>query len=277
MINYDKQLEALIKRDVRNFNAKVRRLESEGKKYLPSKVSVAELKSTYFERDDLKRRLKQLEAFSEKGAEELVTLQGGAKATKWEVRTLLSDLKYMKQYYSRRIDTYGNIIPTVLGVKQAVSYAKMGDAKYENLKVLRKSVDKDINTLEQADYNKLRRKVAGQIRRKNQQKYIFWANYFTFLDDVGYKADIDPELIERVKAKLSNIDIDEFMKLYEKEEAVLDIVDYYNIQKVRAGGFRKYKDSEGNEIDEVGNIKLLFETLDRLIDDDSNVRFDLLK
>lgn len=276
MINYDKKFNALINRDVRNFNAKVRRLEQQGLKYLPSKVSVAELKSTYFERDDLKRRLKQLEAFSEKGAEEIITLEGGAKATKWEVKTLLSDMRYMKQYYSRRIDTYGNTIPTVLGVKQDVSYAKMGDAKYENLKVLRKSVEKDITKLEQADYNKVRRSVASQIRRKNQQKYVFWANYFTFLDDVGYKADIDPELIERIKAKLSSIDIDEFMKLYEKEEAVLDLIDYYNIQKIRAGGYKK-KDKDGNGVDEVENIKRIFETLDRLIDDDSNVRFDLLQ
>lgn len=276
MINYNKQFEERINKVVRNFNAKVRRLEKEGMKYLPEKTSVAELKANYFERDSLKRRLKQLERFSTKGAEEIVTLGGGAKATKWEVNTLLSDMKYMKQYYSRKIDTYGNIIPTVLGQKQTVSYARMGDAKYENLKVLRKSLNKDINKLEQADFNKLNRKVKAQMRRKEQQKYIFWANYFTFLEDVGYKADIDPELLERVKQKLSNIDIDDFMALYENEESVLDLVDYYNIQKIRAGGFQK-PDKDGKGVDEVGAIEKIFQTLDLMIDDNSNVNYDMFK
>ena len=278
MISYDKRLESQMARDVRNFNAKVTRLEKEGKKYLPSKVSVAELKATYFERDELKRRLQQLRRFTTKGAEEIVMLGGGAKATKWEIQTLQSDLKYMKQHYSRRIDTYGNTIPTVLGVKQSVSYAKMGDAKYENLKVLRKSLNKDINKMEQADYNKFKRGVASQIKHKNRQKYIFWANYFTFLDYVGYKAEIDPELIERVKRKLENVDIDEFMKLYEKEEGVIDMVDFYNIQKTRAGGFRKTVDENGEVIqDEVADIQRIFEVLDTVIDDDSKINFDLLQ
>lgn len=277
MINYNKQFEERMNKVVRNFNAKVNRLQKEGMKYLPDKTSVAELKATYFERDSLKRRLKQLERFSTKGAEDIVELGGGAKATKWEINTLLSDMKYMKQYYSRKIDSYGNIIPSILGQKQTVSYAKMGDAKYENLKVLRKSLNKDISKLDQSDYNRLQRKVRSQIKRKEQQKYIFWANYFTFLDDVGYKADIDPELIERVKKKLEDIDIDEFMKLYEQEEGILDMVGYYNIQKVRAGGFKKYKDENGTEVDEVADIQKIFEMLDLMIDDDSNVNFDAFK
>lgn len=276
MINYNKQFEARMNKIVRNFNAKVNRLQKQGMKYLPEKTSVAELKANYFERDSLKRRLKQLERFSTKGAEDIVELGGGAKATKWQVNTLLSDMKYMKQYYSRKIDTYGNIIPTVSGQKQTVSYARMGDAKYENLKVLRKSLNKDINKLDQSDFNRLNRKVKSQIRRKEQQKYIFWANYFTFLEDVGYKADIDPELIERVKNKLSNIDIDDFMALYEHEEGVLDLVDYYNIQKIRAGGFKK-ADKDGEGLDEVGAIEKIFQTLDLMIDDDSNVNYDMFK
>lgn len=275
MINYNKQFEERMNKIVRNFNAKVRRLEKEGIKYLPDKTSVAELKANYFERDSLKRRLKQLERFSTKGAEDIIDLGGGAKATRWQVNTLLSDMKYMKQYYSRKIDTYGNIIPTIHGQKQTVSYARMGDAKYENLKVLRQSLDKNVHKLDQSEFNRFYKRVAAQMRRKEQQKYIFWANYFTFLDDVGYKADIDPELIKRVKDKLTDIDINDFMRLYEKEEAVLDLVDYYNIQKIRAGGFQK-KDENGNGVDEVGNIERIFKTLDLLIDENSNVNFDLL-
>ena len=275
MINYDKQFNARINKVIRNFNAKVRRLEAQGIKHLPDTVSVAEIKATYFERDSLKRKLKQLERFNTRGAEEIVELQGGAKATKWEIETLKSDIKYLKNYYSKKIDTYGNIIPTSLGVKQSVSYARMGDAKYENLKVLRGSLDKDITSMEQTTYNRFRRKIGAQMRRKNKQDYIFWSNYLTFLEDVGYKADIDPELIDRVKHKILEMDIKDFMELYEKEEAILDIVDYYNIQKIKAGGFSRKKNKQGYS--EVDTINELYKTLDLMIDDDFNINRDIVQ
>lgn len=275
MINYDKQFNARINKVVRNFNSKVRRLESQGIKHLPSTISVAEIKATYFERDSLKRKLKQLERFNSRGAEEIIELQGGAKATKWEIETLKSDIAYLKRYYSKKIDTYGSIIPTSLGVKQSVSYARMGDAKYENLKVLRKSLDKDITSMEQSNYNRFRQRVGAQMRRKNRQDYIFWANYLTFLEDVAYKADVDPELLDRVKNKISEMDINDFMELYEKEEAILDIVDYYNIQKMKAGGFSKKKNKQGYS--EIDTINELFKTLDLMIDDDFNINRDIVQ
>lgn len=258
MINYDKQFNAKINKVVRAFNAKVARLEKEGLKYIPQKVSVTDLKATYFERDSLKRRLKQLERFSNRGAEEIVQLAGGAKATRWELDTLKSDMTYLKKRYSNKLMDYGNTIPKVLGKPQAVSYAKMGDAKYENLKILRKSLDKDLGTLEQADYNKMRRKTASQMRRMEKQKYILWANYFTFLEDIAYKADIDPELLESIKQKLEKMDIDDFIKFFETEKAFSSIIEYYDLQKIKAGG---YSDAD------VQTVQLLFDSINQLADE----------
>ena len=258
MINYDKQFNAKINKVVRQFNAKVARLQAKGVKYAPEKISVADLKSTYFERDSLKRKLKQLERFTTRGAEEIVELGGGAKVTKWELTTLKSDMAYLKRRYSDKIESYGNTIPKIMGKPQAVSYAKMGDARYENLKVLRKSMDKDINKLEQADFNKVKRKTASQMKRLNRQKYILWANYFTFLEDVAYKADIDPELLESIKQKLEKMDVDEFIKFFETEKAFSSIIDYYDLQKLKSGG---YSDKD------VETVQLMFESINQLADE----------
>lgn len=258
MINYDKQFNAKINKVVRQFNAKVRRLQKQGIKYVPQTTSVADLKATYFERDSLKRKLKQLERFSSKGAEEIVELQGGAKVTKWELSTLKSDMAYLKRRYTDKINTYGNTVPRILGKPQAVSYAKMGDARYENLKVLRKSMDKNINSMEQADFNKMKRKTASQIKRLNRQKYILWANYFTFLEDVAYKADVDPELLEQIKQKLEKMDVDDFIKFFETEKAFSGIIDYYDLQKLKSGG---YSDKD------VETVQLMFESINQLADE----------
>lgn len=258
MINYDKQFNAKINRIVRAFNAKVKRLQNQGLKYVPERTSVADLKSTYFERDSLKRRLKQLEKFTTKGAEEIITLNKGAKITKWEYETLKSDMAYLKRYYTGRIENYGNIVPRSMGKPQAVSYARMGDAKLQNLRVLRQSHDKKLDNLEQGDLNRYKRKVRSQIKRKEQQKYILWANYFTFLDDVAYKAGIDSELLESVKEKITRMDIDKFIEFFETEKAFSKIINYYDLQKLKSDG---YSDTDINTVQD------MFKAINELADE----------
>lgn len=258
MINYDKQFNAKINKIVRAFNAKVRRLENQGLKYIPERTSVTDLKATYFERDSLKRRLKQLERFTTKGAEDIITLGKGAKITKWEYETLKSDMTYLKRYYTNRIENYGNIIPKVMGKPQAVSYAKMGDAKLQNLRVLRNSHEKKLDTMEQADLNKYRRKVRSQIKRKEQQKYVLWANYFTFLEDVAYKAGIDSELLESIKEKIGRMDIDKFIEFFETEKAFSKIINYYDLQKLKSDG---YSDTDVNTVQD------MFKSINELADE----------
>lgn len=258
MINYDKQFNNKINRVVRNFNAKVRRLEREGLKYIPDQVSVADLKSTYFDRDSLKRRLRQLERFSERGAEDIVQMSRGARATKWQIETLKSDMAYLKRQYGREIVRYGNIIPTSMGKPQAVSYARMGDPKYENLKILKKGLEKDITMMEQGDFNRFSKKVSSQIRRKERQKYILFANYFTFLEDVAYKAGIDEELLNSVKDKLYKMDIDKFVEFFETEKAFSSIIEYYDIQKLKSSGYDK-KD--------IKTVQDMFDSINQIADE----------
>ena len=258
MINYDKQFNAKINRIVRNFNAKVRRLENQGIKYLPDKVSVADLKSTYFDRDNLKRRLSQLERFSEKGAEEIVQMSKGAKATKWQIETLKSDLAYLKRQYGKEISRYGNIKPTSMGKVQAVTYAQMGDPRYENLKILKKGLEKDITQMEQGDFNRFAKKVSSQIKRKERQKYVLWANYFTFLEDVAYKAGIDEDLLNSVKDKLTKMDIDKFIEFFETEKAFSSVIEYYDIQKLKANG---YDDND------VKTVQDMFDSINQIADE----------
>lgn len=258
MINYDKKFNAHINKVVRNFNAKVRRLEQEGLRYIPEKVSVADLKSTYFDRDALKRRLAQLERFSESGAEQVIQTAGGAKVTRWELEALKEERNYLRRKYSKQMDVYGDTIPTILGKKQAVSYAKMGDAKYENYRVLKNSLEKDVTLLDQYDFNRVKKRTYAQIRRYHRQKYVLWANYFTFLEDVAFKAGIDEELLNSIKDKLARMDVDDFMRFFETEKAFSTVIDYYNLQKIKSDGY------SSTDID---TVKLMFESINEIADE----------
>ncbi len=64
---------------VKNFNAKIKRLETKfpkTKNSLPQKVSMKEMKDLIKTRADFKREINALKRFSKKGAETLVTVPG---------------------------------------------------------------------------------------------------------------------------------------------------------------------------------------------------------
>ena len=95
LIRWTKDDKQELRRVVNNFNNKIRRLEKLGRSNLPQKVSYKELVGLkdlqegeidrqIYSRKELNRTLKSLQRFTKKGAEDLVTLKGGAELTKWE-------------------------------------------------------------------------------------------------------------------------------------------------------------------------------------------------
>lgn len=237
MIEYTDSLNKQLTKAVRDFNAKVNYLTAQGNKYLPPKESVNDLKSTYYEEDMLLRKINQLERFTREGAESIVQLAGGAKTTRWQLETLKEDTEYLIRTKTKEMKTYGEIIPTVRGMRQSFKYREMGDSTYRNLEQTIKGYKKDYTQLEQADYNRFVRKMRTHIILQQRQKYIFWNNYFEFIDDVAYKADVDPELVEQLKEKLANMDVDKFKLMYDTEQQFKKILDDYNLQKKRVDGF----------------------------------------
>ena len=68
-IRYDSQLKAEIRRTVKSFNAKIRRLEAKGvtSALLPDTVSSKEIQQGITNRRELRKRLQQLQEFSSAG------------------------------------------------------------------------------------------------------------------------------------------------------------------------------------------------------------------
>lgn len=247
MIEYTDSLNKHLAKAVREFNAKVNYLTAQGNKYLPPKESVNDLKNTYYEEDMLLRKINQLERFTREGAESIVQMAGGAKTTRWQLETLKEDTEYLIRAKTKEMKTYGEIIPTVRGMRQSFRYREMGDSTYRNLEQTIKGYKKDYTKLEQADYNKFVQKMRTHMILQQRQKYIFWNNYFEFIDDVAYKADVDSKVVEELKDKLSKMDVDNFKLMYDTEQQFRKILDDYNLQKKRTEGFTA---SEKQEIQE---------------------------
>lgn len=69
-------------------------------------MTVRELKLRYTSRSQLNRELRMLERFNKEGDEALkvVETSGGAKAIKWELNYIKSNLRYAKEFYDREIE-----------------------------------------------------------------------------------------------------------------------------------------------------------------------------
>ena len=256
-------LNARLNSVVRQFNSKVKRLTNEGLKYLPEEINIEELRETYqYSPQALKRKLDILEQFTEKGAEKLVELGGGAKITEWELEALKKETRSLKQYLTREMNEYGDIIPKIGGVKQVASYAQMGDATFENLKVIRKSLDKDLNKVNQRDLNLFKKKTKNLTKRRLTQDYIFKQNYVDFVQDLYDRIkdnkmnDLDIEFIDDLVEKINSYDAHDFYDKYQEEKRMQDIRNKYATTKVIIGNF---SDTDVEEI--VKDLKFISDVL----------------
>ena len=87
-IRYDKKLNQEINRTIKNFNQKIARLEKQERELLPSKITKKDLKSSVYTRAELQRKLKELQRFSKRGAEDIIETKGGVKLTQYELSNI---------------------------------------------------------------------------------------------------------------------------------------------------------------------------------------------
>ena len=88
-IRYDKKLNQEINRTIRNFNQKIARLEKQERDLLlPTKINKKSLKQSVTNRNELKRKLKELQRYSKRGVEETITTKGGVTLSKYELQNI---------------------------------------------------------------------------------------------------------------------------------------------------------------------------------------------
>lgn len=90
-IKWSDKDERELKRTIKNFNAKVKRLaerEPNFVDYRPKKLSYKELKEDITTRQDLNRKLKEIQRFSRRGAEDLRTTEQKILVTNWQYKEL---------------------------------------------------------------------------------------------------------------------------------------------------------------------------------------------
>ena len=137
----NKSSENDLKKAIKNFNAKIKRLETSDKEIgIPEKENITAIKSRITNKWDLNREIEKLQRFTKRNSEELIKNDKGVVLTRWEFENLRREQKRLNNRLIRDIKRYGEIVPKEFGVSSDVSYAKMGDEKLSNLKARQKAI-----------------------------------------------------------------------------------------------------------------------------------------
>lgn len=228
-IRYDKKLNQEINRTIKNFNQKIARLEKEERELLPSKITKKQLKSDVYTRTELQRKLKELQRFSKRGAEEIITTKGGVKLTKYTLQEIKRENARIKRNITREINRLKIEKPKIFGKLQSSTYSEMGDHDYLNLLARRKALEKDVTKLLPDEFRRFTRLVERTGRNQQYMNNIFKENYFDMLTKTAYYFNYDKDKLTDLKRKLMNLKPNDFLKLFKEDKSIRAILDYYPV------------------------------------------------
>lgn len=124
---------------VKNFNAKIRRLEKKNpdiKNVLPEKISVRQMKELIETRQDLKRELNALKRFSKRGSEEVVTLPDNdykTKTTKWQKQEMTRRVAVINRKRKKKLEELKEIEQTLRGESLGYTKGDIGMGRQEEI------------------------------------------------------------------------------------------------------------------------------------------------
>lgn len=228
-IRYDKKLNQEINRTIKNFNQKIARLEKQDRELLPSKITKKDLKSGVYTRTELRRKLKELQRFGTRGAEDIIETSGGARLTRYNYQNLKRENTRIKQNITREINRLRVEKPKIFGKTQTSTFSEMGDTDYLNLVARRKALEKDINKLSRDELERFTKLIEKTGRNQQYMNSIFKQNYFDMLTDLAYYFDYDNDKLNMLKQKLMNLKPNDFLKLFKEDKSIRAILDYYPI------------------------------------------------
>ena len=228
-IRYDKKLNQEINRTIKNFNQKIARLEKQEKELLPSKITKKDLKTSVYTRSELQRKLKELQRFSKRGAEDIITTSGGIRLTKYELNEIKRENARVKRNITREINRLKFNKPKIFGKTQTSTFSEMGDTDYLNLVARRKALEKDINKLSRDEFERFTKLIEKTGKSQQYMNNIFKEKYFEMLTDLAYYFDYDKDKLNKLRDKLMKLKPNDFLKLFKEDKSIRAILDYYPI------------------------------------------------
>lgn len=257
MIRYNKELVNKINKTVRNYNAKITRLQKQNPALsLPEKISAKSLRNMSDSRQELNRNLNKLRRFSTRGIENNIILPSGEIISYYELSELKRESARLQRNLTRRINELASTTPKVAGIKQDYNYAEMGDMRLNNMIAKRDTLKRMSKNITKTGSIKNFTKLISTTRNKqNYQISIFRNNYIDkMLTNQAYSVGYDKEKINAIKEKLNRLSDKDFLKFFDEEKLVQMVRDkYIDSTKLKGETYFSYENEMNNIFDELYN------------------------
>ena len=216
-----------LQKAVRNFNAKIKRLESVDREIaIPEKESITAIKNRVTNKWELNREIDKLERFTKRNAEELIQNKSGVVLSRWEFENIQREQRRLNARLTREIERYGSLQPKVYGKKEPATYAQMGDGKLTMLKAKKQALsNKRLSKINMQQLKSLQTNINKlNANYRSTKKATFYNNYLdgTILN-LSYYIGYDNEKIEYIKSKLNELTPEQFIKAFDEEESLKDL------------------------------------------------------
>lgn len=216
MKNLSPEMNAELRRAVKAFNRKIRRLEAKGvtASLLPEKASAKALKNAYKDSESLQARLDQMASFTSKGSTRKNRKGVVGTDSMFDYRKL-ENQNMIKYYKDQLASSYGQKTKYKSKIK---SYRENLRAK---IKYLSKSPENmDTRGLLQQSKNTL---TPEQLYKKN---LVYRENYYRKMEEYGAIGDVDPKKIRQLQKKLDEIPVEDFYRVIDTNPEFADIQDF---------------------------------------------------
>ena len=222
-----------------------------------------DLKSSVYTRTELRRKLKELQRFSTRGAEDVITTSGGVKLTQYELSNIKRENARVKRNITREINRLKVEKPKIFGKTQTSTFSEMGDTDYLNLVARRKALEKNIDKLSREEFERFTKLIEKTGKSQQYINNIFKQNYFEMLTDLAYYFDYDNDKLNILKQKLMNLKPNDFLKLFKDDKSIRAILDYY---PVVTNSFNAINPDDIKE-DVINLYDILIDNIDEIIQD----------
>ena len=207
-----------LKKAVKNFNAKLTRLEKKNpeiKNALPERRTVKQMRELITTRNDLNRELNALKRFSHKGMEKIVVIPGtdnNIKATKWEKEEITRRIGIINRKRKKRLDFINELELTDRGQPLGYTAGQVTMGKTEKL-----SLEPMVAFTPKMSRTGFRKK-SRNVFKESQEAYWNWRdallkeNYIQSLEE-----NFNPKDIKKIIKAIDRLSFEEFYKIFRAE------------------------------------------------------------
>ena len=222
-IRWNESDQQALTRAVKNFNAKISRLEKKdpkNKTALPERMSVKQLKELIDTRQDLNREINALQRFTRRGAEEVVNIPDNdynLKITKWQKEEMNRRVGVINRKRAKRLEVLKEVERTSGGKELGYTVGQFGMGKAEEVSLT--PIKAFTPKMNKAD---LTRKYK-HILKESQ------SNYFDRKDEnlrenyiKGLRTNYDDDDIEDIVEAIEDMSFNEFYRKFQAEGGTME-------------------------------------------------------